>query len=82
VGTQNQLGLLLLQVVVDTFSLVAHQLFFIMRFKVEHVPALTLAILPLIIAYNGHGLFATLFWMVLWHALRLAIVTNRQMAKS
>ena len=53
-----------------------------MRFKVEHVPALTLAILPLIIAYNGHGLFATLFWMVLWHALRLAIVTNRQMAKS
>ena len=45
-----------------------------MRVQILHIPYLSLVLLPFIIAHNGHGFFGTLFWMILWAAVRQAIV--------
>ena len=52
-----------------------------MRLKLRHVPNLMLAFLPLIIAYNGHGIIVTILWMVLWVLIHLLAVYYKQMQK-
>ena len=50
-----------------------------MRFKLVDVPFWALLFLPLFVAYNGYGVIATLFFIVLWALARLAIVQKNVM---
>ena len=45
-----------------------------MRLTILHAPNLLLTFLPLVIAYNGHGIFGTIMWMILWAVFRQAVV--------
>ena len=48
-----------------------------MRFALKQAPLISLTFLPLVIAYNGHGIFGALFWMTLWLVASVASVIFR-----
>ena len=50
-----------------------------MRITLLKLPYLTLAFLPFVIGYNGHGLFGAILWMILWAAFRQAIIVHDNM---
>ncbi len=47
-----------------------------MRFTLATIPFWTLLFLPILVAYNGHGLVCTLLWLILWFAGRQALVIH------
>ena len=49
-----------------------------MRFTILKLPNLMLAFMPFIIAYNGHGIIGTIFWMILWAAIRQLVILNNR----
>ena len=53
-----------------------------MRLTLLKVPYLLLTFLPLVIAYNGHGIFGAILWTVLWLVFRQAVTTYTIISKS
>jgi len=53
-----------------------------MRLTLLKVPYLLLTFLPLVIAYNGHGIIGAIFWTILWLVFRQAVTTYTIISKS
>ena len=53
-----------------------------MRLTLLKVPYLLLTFLPLVIAYNGHGIFGAIFWTILWLVFRQGVTTYTIISKS
>jgi len=52
-----------------------------MRITLLKLPNFMLAFLPFIIAYNEHGVFGTILWMILWAAFRQLIILHNIMTR-
>jgi len=50
-----------------------------MRITLLKVPNLILVLLPFVIGYNGHGVFGTILWMILWAAFRQAVILHNNL---